>query len=78
MIIDLDSVGKVAKAIVITFDPAEIDLEGEDATLRGKTEFAGESQRVDGKAHIRGTIRADLSRLLRNRPMSCLTIFSLT
>ncbi|MBK8466904.1 MAG: DUF177 domain-containing protein [Chloracidobacterium sp.] len=60
MIIDLDSVGKVAKAIAIAFDPAEIDLEGEDATLKGKTEFAGESQRLDGKAHIRGAIRADI------------------
>lgn len=60
MIIDLDSVGKAAKAIAIVFDPAEIDLEGENATLNGKTEFTGETQRVDGKAHVRGRINADL------------------
>jgi len=60
MIIDLDSVGKVAKRIAITFDPAEIDLEGEDARLTGPAEFTGETQRIDGKAHIRGTVNADL------------------
>ncbi len=60
MIIDLDSVAKAAKEIAIAFDPAEIDLEGENATLSGSTEFIGESQLVDGKAHIRGTIRSDL------------------
>jgi len=59
MIIDLDSVGKIAKSIAIAFDPAEINLEGEDATLTGKTEFSGETQRIDGKAHIRGTVKAD-------------------
>ncbi len=60
MIIDLASVGKIAKALVIAFDPGEIDLEGENANLVGKAEFAGETQRVDGKAHIRGRIGADL------------------
>ena len=60
MIIDLDSVGKVAKDIAIVFDPTEIDLEGENATLKCKTEFTGETQSVDGKAHVRGTISADL------------------
>lgn len=60
MIIDLDSVGKIAKHIVMAFDPAEIDLEGEDARLTGPAEIIGETQRVDGKAHIRGTIGADV------------------
>ena len=38
MIIELASVGKVAKDIAIVFDPAEIDLEGENATLSDKAE----------------------------------------
>ena len=60
MIIELASVGKVAKDIAIVFDPAEIDLEGENATLSDKAEFAGETQMVEGKAHVRGTVRAYL------------------
>ncbi len=60
MIIDLDSVGKIAKSIAIAFDPAEINLEGENVTLKGKIEFAGESQLVNDKAHVRGKTRADL------------------
>ena len=60
MIIDLDSVGKIAKSIAISFDPAEIDLEGENVTLKGSAEFTGESQLVDDKAHVRGKISADL------------------
>jgi len=59
MIIDLDSVGKVARDIAIVFDPEDIDLEGEIGTLKGKTEFTGETQLVEGKAHVRGRIRAD-------------------
>lgn len=61
MIIDLASVGKIAKEIAIAFDPTEIDLESENATLKGTTAFTGETQRVDGRAHVRGKITADLS-----------------
>ena len=61
MIIDLANVGAVAKVIELVFDPAEIDLEGEIATLAGKAEFTGETLRVDGKAHIRGNINAAIT-----------------
>jgi uncharacterized protein len=60
MIIDLDSVGKIAKTIAIEFDPAEIDLEGENAKLNGNAKFTGESQLVDGKVHVRGRLGAEL------------------
>src|SRR4051794_2574409 len=60
MIIDLASVGKVAKSIALEVDPSEIDLEGTGAAIKGKTEFAGEAQRVNGKVHVRGTISSDL------------------
>lgn len=60
MIIDLDSVGKIAKSIAIAFDPAEIDLEGENVKLKGAAEFTGESQLVNDKAHIRGKTSADI------------------
>jgi uncharacterized protein len=60
MVIDLDSVGKTAKPIAMVFDPAEIDLESEDGTLTGPAEFTGETQRINGRAHIRGTVNADL------------------
>ncbi len=61
MIIDLPNVGTVAKRIEQVFDPADIDLEGEEAILTGKTVFSAEMQRIDGKAHVRGTIYADVS-----------------
>src|ERR1043166_6747129 len=61
MNIDLASVGKVAKPIAAVFEPDEIDLKDENAALKGKAEFTGETQQVDAKAHIRGKIIADLS-----------------
>lgn len=61
MMIDLSSVGTTPKKIDLTFDPSEIDLEPEDGTLVGKIRFCGETQRVGGKAHIRGTITSDIS-----------------
>ena len=61
MIIDLDSIGTVAKSIELTVRPGEIDLDGESIALAGDAEFAGETQRIDGKAHIRGTITGDVA-----------------
>ncbi len=60
MLIDLYSIGKIAKCIAIVFDPAAIDLEGEEVTLTSAAKFTGESQLVDDKAHIRGGIKADI------------------
>lgn len=61
MIIDLAKVGSTAKRIDLTFDPAEIDLNGEIVSLSGKVAFNGETQRLDEKAHVRGVINADVS-----------------
>ena len=61
MIIELANVGMVAKKIELEFEPSEIDLDGEDATLTGKAVFGGEAQQIDGKVHVRGTVIADVS-----------------
>jgi len=61
MIIDLANVGTTAKKIDLTFDPAEIDLEGELVSLSGKIAFGAETQRLDDKAHVHGLINADVS-----------------
>src|SRR5436190_24397921 len=60
MVIDLDSVGKVAKRIEIAFEAPEFDLEVEDGILTGPVEFTGETQWIEGKAHISGSIHANL------------------
>ncbi|MBK7934148.1 MAG: DUF177 domain-containing protein [Pyrinomonadaceae bacterium] len=56
MIIDLTSIVARPKAIELNFLPDEIDLEIEGAKLAGDAKFKGETERVDGKAHVRGTI----------------------
>ena len=61
MIIDLASIGTSPKVIELTFDPADIDLEGESVVLTGQTTLGGETQRVASRAHVRGVIAADVS-----------------
>jgi uncharacterized protein len=61
MIIDLSSIGTTVKRIEVAFDPTEIDLDAEDAILTGRAEFSGETERVGGKAHVRGTVAADVT-----------------
>ena len=61
MIIDLANVGTTARVIELTFDSAEIDLEGESVTLSGEVIFSGEIERVDAKGNLRGTIKTDAS-----------------
>ncbi len=58
MIIDLTSVVARPKAIEICFSPDEIDLEIDGAKLASDAKFQGETERIDGKAHVRGTINA--------------------
>ncbi len=60
MIIDPANVGTTAKKIDLTFDPAEIDLEGEIVSLTGKVAFSGETQRLGERAHVRGAINSDV------------------
>lgn len=61
MIIDLANVVTRPKTIELTFVPNEIDLGGDGAALARNVSFQGKTERVDGKAHVRGTIRADVS-----------------
>jgi uncharacterized protein len=60
MLIDLANVTATPKKVEASFKPGEIDLEGESVSLGGNAVFRGETQRVEGKAHIRGTLTADL------------------
>lgn len=61
MIIELANIGTTSKKIELGFDPAEIDLEGELVTLKGKTVITGETQRTGERATIQGTISTDVS-----------------
>jgi uncharacterized protein len=61
MIIDLASIGTSRKAIDVSFDPTDIDLDGEQVLLKGKTRLIGETERVAGRAHVRGTLETDVS-----------------
>ena len=58
MIIDLTTVVARLKAIELRFEPNEIDLEIDGTKLAGEANFFGETERVDDKAHVRGTINA--------------------
>lgn len=61
MIIDLASIGTSRKAIDVSFDPTDIDLEGELVRLTSETRLVGETERVAGRAHVRGTLETDVS-----------------
>jgi len=61
MIIDLANLGIAAKAIVQTFDLAEIDLDGESVRLIGPLVFNGEIQRTERKGHLSGAVEGDVS-----------------
>lgn len=61
MIIDLASVGVRPKAIELTASPDEVGLDIEGTALIGNTGFYGETERVEGKAHVRGKITATVS-----------------
>lgn len=60
MIIELASVGNTPKAVDITFEPGQIDLDGEMVSLAGDASFRGEVLRDGGKVHVRGTTTADV------------------
>ena len=61
MIIDLANLGNTAKTVEVSFEPVEIDLASELVTLTGKTTFSGETERIDSRGRVRGTINADVS-----------------
>lgn len=60
MLIDLANVTATPKKIEASFVPGEIDLEGESVSLGGNAVFRGETQRLEGKAHIRGILTTDI------------------
>lgn len=61
MILDLANVGTTAKKIDLALEPSEIDLVGEPVTLTGTTVLDGDTQRVNGRATVRGTISTNVS-----------------
>lgn len=56
MIIDLASVVPRPKAIELDLGPEQLDLDLEGTELVDKIAFRGETERVDAKVHIRGTV----------------------
>lgn len=58
MIIELANVGVRPKAITLTLSPDEIELDVDGVVLVDDVEFAGETAKIDEKAHVRGTIAA--------------------
>ena len=61
MTIDLANVVPRPKAIEIGFTPNEIDLDIDGTQLVRDVLFRGETERVDEKAHVRGTISTEVS-----------------
>lgn len=60
MIIDLATVGNTAKRIDSVFRPDEIDLESEAVTLTGDVQLQGETERINQRVEVRGTVDADV------------------
>jgi len=58
MIIDLENIGARPKAIEAVFRPDEIKLDVDGAVLGDNVAFEGVTERINGKAHLRGEIRA--------------------
>lgn len=56
MIIELENIGVRAKAIDETIAAADIRLDVSGAILTEPVRFRGEAVRIDGKAHLRGTL----------------------
>ncbi len=61
MIIDLSSIGTMAKELELSFEPNEIDLEGESLRLTQPAVLKGEMIRSDERAQFRGTIETEIS-----------------
>ena len=61
MIVELASIGKTPKTIEEKFEPADIDLVGESVSLTGPAVFTGETVQAASRAHVRGTLEADVA-----------------
>lgn len=61
MIIDLANVVARVKAIELTLSPNDLDLDIDGATLISEVNFSGETERLNDKAHLRGTIEVEIS-----------------
>ena len=60
MIVALSSIGPHSKPIDVTVEADEIDLDGDSLRPLKPAEFHGQMQRLEGKAHIRGKLTADI------------------
>jgi uncharacterized protein len=61
MIVELGSIGKTPKTIEESFGSDDMDLSGENVTLKGPVVFAGETVQTAGRAHVRGRLTADVT-----------------
>jgi len=61
MIVELASIGKTPKTIEEKFEPDDIDLSGENVSLRGPVTFTGETVQAASRAHVRGRLEADVA-----------------
>lgn len=59
MIIELANVPIRRKPIDLTFTSADIDLDADDGNLVGPVTFTGETEKVDERVHVRGTVKAE-------------------
>jgi uncharacterized protein len=59
MIIELANVPIRPKSIELKFQPNEIDLDPDDAVLAGPVTFAGETEKVHERVHVRGHVAAE-------------------
>jgi len=59
MIIELANVPIRRKPIELTFQPDQIDLYADEAVLAGPVAFTGETEKVDERVHVRGTVKAE-------------------
>ena len=61
MIIELTTIVERPKAIELTVASDKIDLEIEGAKVTGDVVFRGETERINDKAHVRGTVNAEVN-----------------
>lgn len=60
MIIELANVGIRPKVIELDLHPGDIDLDVDGVSLPNTVAFRGETEKVDERVHVRGTIAADV------------------
>jgi len=59
MVIELESITRDPKVVALTIAAGAIDLEIDGTTLKRDIEFEGSTERITGKAHLRGRISTE-------------------